>query len=245
MWCFLSGMPHLTASLNFPFSSSWLVIFKTDIPSCISILHLSTTLTLAMEGEHNSEKWDKHAVCLVYKRAVPSTLWLTWLRFLMIFFSCIIQRWDMPSILYCTTLMEAWTKWHPLQVTNAISSHNRHSVFKKRSSQISSALDGFGGLVVCMLASGSRVHGFKPGRSRWIFFLCTKSSAFLPSEGKLNNLSHAPTLRHVKEPSNWSKLRIASKIPSIKVPSFASRGLLRRLVWWRLWRWMRELLRQG
>jgi hypothetical protein len=30
-------------------------------------------------------------------------------------------------------------------------------------------LDGFGGLVVRMLASGSRVRGFKPGRSRWIF----------------------------------------------------------------------------
>jgi hypothetical protein len=29
--------------------------------------------------------------------------------------------------------------------------------------------DGFGGLVVSMLASGSRVCGFKPGRSRWIF----------------------------------------------------------------------------
>jgi hypothetical protein len=29
--------------------------------------------------------------------------------------------------------------------------------------------DGFGGLVVCMLASGFRVRGFKPGRSRWIF----------------------------------------------------------------------------
>jgi hypothetical protein len=30
-------------------------------------------------------------------------------------------------------------------------------------------LDGFGDLVVRMLASGSRVRGFKPGRSRWIF----------------------------------------------------------------------------
>jgi hypothetical protein len=30
-------------------------------------------------------------------------------------------------------------------------------------------LDGFGGLVVSMLASGTQVRGFKPGRSRWIF----------------------------------------------------------------------------
>jgi hypothetical protein len=29
--------------------------------------------------------------------------------------------------------------------------------------------DGFGGLVVCVLASSSRIRGFKPGRSRWIF----------------------------------------------------------------------------
>jgi hypothetical protein len=29
--------------------------------------------------------------------------------------------------------------------------------------------DGFGGLVVSMLASGFRVRGFKPGRSHWIF----------------------------------------------------------------------------
>ena len=31
------------------------------------------------------------------------------------------------------------------------------------------ANDGFGGLVVSMLASGTQVCGFKPGRSRWIF----------------------------------------------------------------------------
>ena len=29
--------------------------------------------------------------------------------------------------------------------------------------------DGFGGLVVSMLVSGTQVRGFKPGRSRWIF----------------------------------------------------------------------------
>jgi hypothetical protein len=29
--------------------------------------------------------------------------------------------------------------------------------------------DGFGGLVVSMLASGTRVRGFDPGQSRWIF----------------------------------------------------------------------------
>ena len=34
---------------------------------------------------------------------------------------------------------------------------------------------GFGGLVVSMLASGTRVRGFEPGRSRWIFFLSMPS----------------------------------------------------------------------
>jgi hypothetical protein len=43
---------------------------------------------------------------------------------------------------------------------------------------------GFGGLVVSMLSSGSRVRGFKPDRSRWIFSDVKKSSACLPSEGK-------------------------------------------------------------
>ena len=31
------------------------------------------------------------------------------------------------------------------------------------------SLDGFGGLVVSMLASGTQVCGFKPSRSHWIF----------------------------------------------------------------------------
>ena len=30
-------------------------------------------------------------------------------------------------------------------------------------------LRGFGGLLVSMLASGTGVRGFEPGRSRWIF----------------------------------------------------------------------------
>jgi hypothetical protein len=46
------------------------------------------------------------------------------------------------------------------------------------------ALHGFGGLVVSMLASGSRVCGFDPDRSRWTFSDVKKSSACLPSEGK-------------------------------------------------------------
>ena len=44
--------------------------------------------------------------------------------------------------------------------------------------------DDFGGLVVSILATGTRVRGFKPGRSRWIFRASGKSSVCLPSEGK-------------------------------------------------------------
>jgi hypothetical protein len=42
--------------------------------------------------------------------------------------------------------------------------------------------DGFGGLVVSMLASGTRVRGFKPGRSRWIFSV-NKKIPSMPSFG--------------------------------------------------------------
>jgi hypothetical protein len=44
-------------------------------------------------------------------------------------------------------------------------------------------LSGLGGLVVSMLASGTQVRRFKPGRSCRIF-RAKKSSACLPSEGK-------------------------------------------------------------
>jgi hypothetical protein len=69
--------------------------------------------------------------------------------------------------------------------------------------------DGFGGLVVRMLPSGSRVRGFKPGRIRWIF-LYIKILSMPTFGGKLNNLSHVPTLRHVKDPRICSELRLAS-----------------------------------
>ena len=43
---------------------------------------------------------------------------------------------------------------------------------------------GFGGLAVSLLASGTRVRGFEPGRSLWILRVSELSSASLPSEGK-------------------------------------------------------------
>ena len=50
--------------------------------------------------------------------------------------------------------------------------------------KLHAVLDGFGGLVVSILATGTRVRGFKPGRSRWIFRASGKSLVCLPSEGK-------------------------------------------------------------
>ena len=46
-----------------------------------------------------------------------------------------------------------------------------------------SGYSGFGDLEVSVLAFGTQVRGFKPGRSRRIF-RAKKSSARLPSEGK-------------------------------------------------------------
>jgi len=71
--------------------------------------------------------------------------------------------------------------------------------------------DGFSGLVVSTLASGTRVHRFKPGWSRWIFQASEKSSACLPLEGKWKNLSHVPALRHVKEPSTSVNYNVLAK----------------------------------
>jgi len=100
------------------------------------------------------------------------------------------------------------------------------------------ASNPFGGLVVSMLASVTRVRRFKLGRSRWIFRASEKSSACLPSEGKWKNLYHVPALRHVKGPSTSVNYECASKIPCI-VTSFAGRGLLCLCDAWRPWRWMK------
>jgi hypothetical protein len=68
--------------------------------------------------------------------------------------------------------------------------------------------------VVSVLASVSRVRGFEPGRS-------------LPTEGKLNNLSHVPTLGACKR-SFWSRLIGGPAAVFVQtVPSFANRWLSR------------------
>ena len=46
--------------------------------------------------------------------------------------------------------------------------HKRHPVWEQMM-EVNYLTSGFGGLVVSMLASGTRVRGFEPGRSRCIF----------------------------------------------------------------------------
>jgi hypothetical protein len=82
--------------------------------------------------------------------------------------------------------------------------------------------------VVSMLASGSRVRGFKPGQNLGIS-LMEKSSAYLPSEGKSNNLPHVPNLGHVKDPS-FCILNYGLLAKFVEVLSLANRGLSRRLI---------------
>ena len=70
---------------------------------------------------------------------------------------------------------------------NVISTHCLNTCMtqqgKPQNTSISMAGSGFSGLEVSVLAFGTRVRGFKPGRSRRIF-RAKKSSARLPSEGK-------------------------------------------------------------
>jgi hypothetical protein len=72
----------------------------------------------------------------------------------------------------------------PLQAGQALVAlrYSRQSAHEGDTVSQSYAPSGFGGLVVSMLASGTQVHGFAPGRSRQIF-RAKNSSACLPSEG--------------------------------------------------------------
>jgi hypothetical protein len=99
--------------------------------------------------------------------------------------------------------------------------------------------EGFGGLVVSMLASGTRVFaGSNPAEVVGFFgHLKNPPHAFL-RRGSERICPMSPALRHVKEPSTSVNYECASKIPCI-VPSFASRGLSCQCCAWRLWWWMR------
>ena len=76
---------------------------------------------------------------------------------------------------------------------------------RRKYSLVTTDLDGFGGLVVSMPASGTQVCGFKP-RLKPLDFYGRKN----PQHAFLRNLSHVSSMRHIKEPSNLRDLRIAS-----------------------------------
>jgi hypothetical protein len=102
---------------------------------------------------------------------------------------------------------------------------------------------GFSGLVVSMLASGTRVRGFKPGRSRRIFsceknpqhaFLRKGSKAVCPMS-QICGISKKPVIA-------W-KLGHRQNLAVISRPisSLANRGLWRLRGVQRLWSWRKEL----
>ena len=68
--------------------------------------------------------------------------------------------------------------------------------------------DGFGGLVVSMLAFGTQVRGFKPGRSRWIF-TGVKILSMPSSGGEVKESVPCPSFAACK-PSDLRELRTAS-----------------------------------
>ena len=60
-----------------------------------------------------------------------------------------------------------------------------------------SSQDGIGGLVVSMLASGTQVCGFEPGRSRWIF-TGVKILSMPSSGGEVNESVPCPSFAACK-----------------------------------------------
>jgi hypothetical protein len=76
-------------------------------------------------------------------------------------------------IILLTPWHQIWPDIAGLSVVRSVSQTSEHKP----------CFDGFSGLVVSILATGTRVRGFKPGRSRWIFWASGKSSVCLPSEG--------------------------------------------------------------
>jgi hypothetical protein len=95
-------------------------------------------------------------------------------------------------------------------------------------------MSGFGGLVVSMLASGTRVHGFKPGRSLRIFFgRKNPQHAFLRKGSK----AVGPVLQicgTLKNPCDYVEVGSKAKFVghfSSELSSFANRGLHARAAW--------------
>jgi hypothetical protein len=84
--------------------------------------------------------------------------------------------------------------WHSVLIMTA----SRYSAFSKTTARVQTELDGFGGLVVSMLASGIPSSRVQPRPKPLDFSSVVKilKHAFLRRGSK--NVSHVPALRHVK-----------------------------------------------
>jgi hypothetical protein len=67
---------------------------------------------------------------------------------------------------------------------------------------------GFGGLVVSMLASGTRVRWFKPGRSRWIFSVHEKILSMPSFGGEVKESVPRPSFAACKRTQYFRELRM-------------------------------------
>jgi hypothetical protein len=77
--------------------------------------------------------------------------------------------------------------------------YNNKSKVRQTHQHLLKVIDGFDGLVVSMLASGTQGRGIKPGRSRWIFTnVKKKSSACLPPEGSVKESVPCPSFAACK-----------------------------------------------
>jgi hypothetical protein len=72
------------------------------------------------------------------------------------------------SLFMFMQIVQNATEWST-KMADGISLSLLSTFVKKTCNHLQHTLSGFGGLVVSMLASGTRVRGFQPGRSRRIF----------------------------------------------------------------------------
>ena len=92
---------------------------------------------------------------------VPNILWVLTMELATCYTAGIFKFWDGTQIFvkFMHHLFTTWKTW-------LLSVYPYGILFDNT---LTSTQDGFGGLVVSMLASGTQVCGFKPGRSCWIF----------------------------------------------------------------------------
>jgi hypothetical protein len=100
-------------------------------------------------------------------------------------------QWRCMGLIYLAQERDKW-----LALVNTVMNIWIHKAVKiswPAAELLASNFSGFGGLVVSMLASGTQDHGFELGRSGRIF-RAKKSTACLPSEGKICGMLKNPAI---------------------------------------------------